>query len=98
MRKRHPVVTLLLAGAISGGLGLGLAAASQQATETASVQTAKEQRQVHQNQSNTVQPPSGSASSSELGESQNSLSSTSASGLFGGDACRPEKIEVTPCK
>jgi len=98
MKKRHPVYTLLLAGAISVGLGQRLATASQQATETASVQTAKEQLQVHQGQSNSVQTTSGSAASSEPGGNQSSLSSTSASGLFGGDACRPEKIEVTPCK
>ena len=98
MRKRHPVYILLLAGAINVSIAQGLGMASQQTTETASVQIAEGQVQVHQSQSITSQTTSGSASNRELGGSQSSLSSMGTSGLFGGDVCRPEKIEVTPCK
>lgn len=99
MKKQHPVYILFLASAISMGLGQGLASASQQAAAAAaSVQAVKEQHQLRQHQSNAAQTSSGAATNPAYDETPNFLSSTTTSSVFGGDACRPEKIEVTPCK
>jgi hypothetical protein len=98
MKKRYSMYTLLLASIISVTFGQGLVTADQQKAEPATVQTAQVKAHPRQEQHSSNQTTSGIISNREFEEPKDSLPSTSTAGLFGGDVCRPEKIEVAPCQ
>jgi len=54
--------------------------------------------QTHQNPNNDDRIDPNSRGVSEIDGTQRSSSSTADTVPFGGDTCRPEKIEVTPCQ
>ena len=94
--KRLSGCTLLLACVISIDLGEGLSNASQQMTGI--TPTAQVQIQGRQNPNNNdrIDPDLGGVR--EINGTQRSSSSTDETEPFGGDTCRPEKIEATPCQ
>jgi hypothetical protein len=96
MNKRLSGCALLLACVINIDLGEGLSNASQQVTETAPVAQGQMQARQNPNNDDRIGPDSGGVR--EIDGTQRSSSSTGEAVPFGGDTCRPEKIEATPCQ
>ena len=96
INKRRLVRDLLLVGVISVGFGEGLSNANAQVTGTAPAAQVQVQSRQNPNNDDSIGPDSGGVR--EIDGTQHSSSSTGDTVPFGGDTCRPEKIEVTPCQ